>query len=252
VLELVEVPGIGGVMKLITSVVRTPFRLVTTLFDRLWTSVENSRGDRQGEYAILLELFTQWLAALEAAAQTAAHRYPHPAWVTIVTACGSEDFRQQLRRNFEHVYASYRQAVEQEVQRRTQEIYQTIAQRPALLQTLRGVNLAVDAATMLIVVKSAGVDWSDAVIGPLMAGFRRVLVEAGMGVYLDTQQRLLKQRQFEILHQLAWTQLAQAVRELFPAEESASAVNAARRDVALLAEAVRHIAGEKTASETWG
>jgi hypothetical protein len=73
-----------------------------------------------------------------------------------------------------------------------------------------------------------------------------------MGVYLDTQQRLLKQRQFEILQQLAWTQLAQPVRELFPVEESANAVNTARRDVALLAEAVRHIAGEKTVSKRWG
>jgi hypothetical protein len=80
-----------------------------------------------------LEFFTQWLAALEAEAQTAAHRHTHPTWITIVTTCGSEDFRRQLRRDFERIYALYRQAVDQEVQRRSQEIYQSEISRGGLV-----------------------------------------------------------------------------------------------------------------------
>ena len=92
----------------------------------------------------------------------------------------SHAWRTQMLKHFETAYAAYRQDIAVEVQRRATAISQTIAQRPWLLNLLRGANLVVDTAAIVLVLKSGRLDWSDAVVGPLIASLRRILVEAGL------------------------------------------------------------------------
>jgi hypothetical protein len=150
----------------------------------------------------------------------------------------SLDFAQQLAQTFEHAYGAYRQTVNEEIQRRAQEIYHAIAQRPWLLNILRGTNLIVDATSIMLVIKSAGLTWSDAVLGPLVAGLRHALLEAGLDKYLQTQQGLLKRQQLDALQAVVEQHLAQPVRDLFMGAARADELETAWRDMARLSQAV--------------
>jgi hypothetical protein len=148
-------------------------------------------------------------------------------------------------KRFETAYAAYRQDVEEEVQRRAAAISQAIAQRPWLLNLLRGTNLVVDTAAIVLVLKSGGLDWSDAVVAPLIASLRRVLVEAGLESYLSRQEERLKQKQFEAMQGLVTIYLLQPVGALFVSEVQADEIAAAHRDFACVQAAALQVTQQK-------
>ncbi len=131
-----------------------------------------------------------------------------------------------------------------EVQRRSREIYTVVEQNPTLLHSLRGANLAVDAATLVLVINSGGIDWSDAVVGPVVAGLRRVMLDAGLEVYLETQKRSLQQHQKEALQTLIVQDLVQPVSRLFARQVQAEDIETARQDFALVQAAAREVAAQ--------
>jgi hypothetical protein len=188
------------------------------------------------------ELVTRTLAALKAEAQTLADTATHPAWTEVVHSLDSHAWRTQMLKHFETAYAAYRQDVEGEVERHATAISQAITQRPWLLNLLRGANLVVDTATIVLVLKSSGLDWSDAVVGPLMASLRRILVEAGLESYLRRQEERLKQRQFEAMQGLVTIHLLQPVGALFVSEVQAEEIATARRDFARVQAAALQVA----------
>jgi Skp family chaperone for outer membrane proteins len=244
VMELLEVPWIGPLIKRLSDVLRLPFRLVHALFQRL---LGGSRmvPQRAPEQELVAELVTRALAALKAEAQTLADTATHPAWTEVVHGLDSHAWHTQMVKRFETAYAAYRQDVEEEVQRRAAAISQAIAQRPWLLNLLRGTNLVVDTAAIVLVLKSGGLDWSDAVVAPLIASLRRVLVEAGLESYLSRQEERLKQKQFEAMQGLVTIYLLQPVGALFVSEVQADEIAAAHRDFACVQAAALQVAQQK-------
>ena len=112
------------------------------------------------------------------------------------------------------------------------------------LRAPAGTNLIVDATTIMLVVKSGGLNWSDAVLGPLVAGLRHALLEAGLDKYLQTQQSVLKRQQLAALQGAVEQQLARPVRALFMGAAGAEELEAAWRDVERLSQAALRVAGE--------
>lgn len=241
VMELLEVPWIGPLIKRLSDVLRLPFRLVHGLFQRLLGG-SHVVSQRAPEQELMEELVTRTLAALKAEAQSLADTATHPAWTEVVRGLDSHAWRTQMLKHFETAYAVYRQDIAVEVQRRATAISQTIAQRPWLLNLLRGANLVVDTAAIVLVLKSGGLDWSDAVVGPLIASLRRILVEAGLESYLSRQEERLKQKQFEAMQGLVTTHLLQPVGALFVSEVQADEIAAARRDFACVQAAALQVA----------
>jgi hypothetical protein len=242
-MDLLEVPGVGPFLRLLSTAVRTPFRLATGVLHRLF-GTGNAPSVRPPEQELLDQLIQHWLATLRSEAQSLASAAAHPAWADIVRRLERPEFSQQMTRSFEIAYAAYRQGIDAEVKRHAQEIYNAIEQRPWLLNTLRGTNLAVDTATIVLVIKSGGLNWSDAVIGPIVAGLRHTLLEAGLDRYLQAQQSLLKRQQFEAIQAMVERHLAQPVRDLFTGTVRTDELEAARRDFALVREATLRVAGE--------
>jgi hypothetical protein len=117
-----------------------------------------------------------------------------------------------------------------------------MAQRPWLLNILRGSNLVVDATSITLVIKSGGLNWSDAVLGPLVAGLRHALLEAGLDTYMQTQQRLLKGQQLAAMQTAVEQHLAQPVRALYTGAVRAEELETARRDLARLSQAALWVA----------
>lgn len=244
VMELLDVPWIGPLIKRLSDVLRLPFRLVHGLFQRLLRG-SHVVSQRAPEQELMEELMTRTLAALKAEAQTLADTATHPAWSEVVRGLDSHVWRTQMVKRFETAYAVYRQDIEVEVQRRATAISHAIAQRPWLLNLLRGANLAVDAATIVLVLKSGGLNWSDAVVGPLVASLRRILVEAGLESYLSRQEERLKQKQFEAMQGLVTTHLLQPVAALFVSEVQADEIATARRDFACVQAAALQVTQRK-------
>jgi hypothetical protein len=92
------------------------------------------------------------------------------------------------------------------------------------------------------VIKSGGLNWSDAVLGPLVAGLRHALLEAGLDTYLQTQQRLLKGQQLAAMQTAVEQHLAQPVRALYTGAVRAEELETARRDMARLSQAALWVA----------
>jgi hypothetical protein len=240
-MDLLEIPGVGPLLRLLSTAVRTPFRLASGAFQSLWGG-RRAKPTRPSEHEVLDRLIQHWLATLGSEAQLLASTASHPAWNDLVRRLDSLDFSRQLAETFEQAYGAYRYAVNEEIQRRAREIYRAIAQRPWLLNILRGTNLIVDATSILLVIKSGGLNWSDAVLGPLVAGLRHALLEAGLDKYLQTQQALLKRKQFEAMKAAVEQQLASPVRGLFTGAARAEELETARRDAAQLSQAALQIA----------
>lgn len=240
-MDLLEMPGVGPLLRLLGQVVRTPFRIAR---GALRSILGAGRGQltQPVEHEVLERLIQQWLATLRSEAQLLASTVSHPAWRDLVQRLDSLDFYQQLAQTFEQAYGGYRLIVDGEIQRRAQEIHHAIAQRPWLLNILRGTNLMVDATSIMLVIKSGGLNWSDAVFGPLVAGLRHTLLEAGLDRYLQTQQNLLKHRQFEAMQVAVKQHLARPVRDLFAAAAHVEELETAQRDMARLSQAALQVA----------
>lgn len=240
-MDRLEIPGVGPLLRLLSTAMRIPFRLASGALQALWGGAK-AQPRQSPEHEVLDRLIQQWLSALRSEAQLLASAGSHPAWGDLARRLDSLDFTQQLIQRFERSYHAYRQRLDEEIQQRVQEIYDALAQRPWLLNLFRGTNLVVDATSIALVIKSGGLNWSDAVLGPLVAGLRHALLEAGLDKYLQTQQSLLKRRQLEAIQAAVEQHLARPMRDLFTGAARAEELSIARRDVAQLSQAVLRVA----------
>jgi hypothetical protein len=243
-MDLLEIPGIGPLLRLLSAAVRMPFRLARGALHSIWGG-SRAQPTQPPEHEILDQLIQRWLRTLRSEAQLLVSTASHPAWSDLVCRLDSLERSRQLAHTFERAYDAYRQTVNEEIHRRAQEIYQAIAQRPWRLAILRGTNLVVDATSITLVIKSGGLNWSDAVLGPLVAGLRHALLEAGLDKYLETQQSLLKRRQLEALQEVVAQHLARPVGALFVGVARAEELEAARHDLARLSQAARQVAWQE-------
>ena len=243
-MDLLEIPGIGPLLRLLSTAVQTPFRLARGAL-RSVLGGSRVRPTQPPEHEVLDKLIERWLTALRSEAQLLASTASHPAWGDLIHRLDSLEFSRQLAQRFERAYGAYRQTVNEEIQRRAQEIYQAIAQRPWRLNILRGTNLIVDATSIMLVIKSGGLNWSDAVLGPLVAGLRHALLEAGLDKYLQTQQSLLKRQQLSALQRVVEEHLTRPVRGLFMGAARGEELEAAWRDVERLRQATLQVTREE-------
>lgn len=240
-MDRLEVPGVGELVRALRDVVRLPLHTLTKFVRRV------VRGPKAApkpspEHEVVAARFDAWLAALRAKCEDLAERDGHPMWTKIARELGSAECIDRLASALEAGYGEYRPKIEVEIRERAEEIYRTIGERPVLLNTLRGANLAVDTAAIVLVVKSGGINWSDAILGPAVAGVRRTLFEAGMEQYLRHQEARLKESQFRAIETIALERLRAPVRDLFHAEFDREDLRRASDDFALVATVARRVA----------
>ncbi|HMB08268.1 MAG TPA: GTPase domain-containing protein [Isosphaeraceae bacterium] len=242
VMGLLQVPWIGPVVDLAGKVVRAPVRLATGLVRRLARAREEA-PKLPPEQEVLGEAVATWLAALKAEAQALAGAEPHPAWAEIVRRFDDETFRRDLLARFDDGFQSYRKDLEETVRHRASAIFRKLEEDPKRLNALRGANLAANLLAVALVIKSWGIDWSDAVVGPVVAGLWQNLLEWGLGRYLETQRAGLLHEQLEAMRGLVEVRLAEPARALFRGAVRVEDLRAARRDFARIREAVGRLAG---------
>lgn len=241
-IELLQVPLIGPILDLTGRVVRIPLRLA----GRGIRSLLGHQADAPKpapEQEILQNAIPHWLAAIKAEAQVLARSESSDEWTAIVMELESERFRTELMGPFDRAFEAYRERMERLVRRRAEDLYETLSENPKKLATMRGANLMASATSVALVIKTAGLDWSDAVLGPVVAGVWQNLLEWGLGRYLETLRSELKAVQLQAMRQLVEVHLEQPVRNLFPGAVSAGDLDAARADFASIKAEATRIAG---------
>ena len=244
VMRLLQVPWVGPFLDLARRIVRAPVRLAAGLARRL-AKPRDKAPPPPPEEQVLREAAGAWLAALKAEAQARAGTEPNPAWNELARTLDGDGFRDNLLARFDDGFLAYRKDLEETVRRRASAIFQKLEEDPARLNALRGANLAANVFTVALVVKSWGIDWSDAVVGPMIAGLWQNLLEWGLGRYLETHRAGLLEEQFAGVRGLVESRLAGPARALFPGATRAEDLLAARRDFTTIREAVARIAGDE-------
>jgi hypothetical protein len=243
VMELIQVPRIGPAIDLAGRVVRIPVRLASAAVRRL---SGRSEGDAPvpPEEAVLGLAAREWLDELKAEAQAGADAGAHPAWAEVARTLGDDAFRRDLLDRFEAARAGYRKQVDDEVRRRAEAIVAELRSDPRRLNVLRGANLMTSLVLVAVAIKTAGLDWSDAVVGPAVAGLWQNLLEWGLGRYLEVQRSGLKEEQFRMLRATVEAALVRPVRDLFRGAVGGGELLAARRDFAVIEEAAARVSAE--------
>ena len=244
--RLLRVPYIGGVLGGISRGLRAPLRWLGGKIGRLITGApEGDEALQPPERRILARLFKAWLAALRSEAQTLARAEDHPSWVRIAEQIESDAFQGPIVDEFQGAYLAYRERVDARVVEAARRLYERIQESPALLNGLRGVRLATDAAVTLTAVASYGLAPADLIWGPLAYALWDELAERGMGVYVGRQEDELKRAQLAMLSELCEEHFQVPARALFAGTLDASQLERARTDLDTLGRATRTIAEEE-------
>ena len=121
---------------------------------------------------------------------------------------------------------------------RARALYEVVARRPALLNTLRGMKVTLDVGTTGLVVASHGLDWSDAVIGPLVAPLQRLILEWGLRSYFDVEQTRLKEQQMRAFREVIDSRMVGPIRDLFQGAARPDEIRQARVDLETVVDAL--------------
>jgi hypothetical protein len=157
---------------------------------------------------------------------------------------GSHNFLMDFAKSLGAAYIAYRERMDEITDQRARALYEIIRGNPKLLHSLRGLKLALDAGTTTLIVASHGLNWTDAVIAPLVIPLQRLLLEYGVEKYLDVQKARLKDDQFAAFTEMIEANMVTPVRRLFVGAVSPEEMEAARRDFDLVKSAVLEIARE--------
>lgn len=247
-MELLQLPHIGPAIAKLGEAVRTPFNLARAAINHVWNRfgvAKPKAAAKSPEHEILDRLLETWFAELKASAQALAAESGNPGWARTMARLDSQEFIDAVDEKFFEAYLQYRKDVEAQEAERARLIHQTIEQNPTLLHSLRVSKAVLDVGAIALVIKSGGLNWSDAVVGPVVAGIMHLLVEGGLRGFLETQKAALKTWQSERMRKIVEDCLATPAKDLFLGAASRDQVVSAREDFAVVkAEAMRAARGE--------
>ncbi len=240
-LDMLEVPGIGpiiatvtrGLRSLSTLIVGAAAGLLRGLFSR-----KSPRESRMPERDVVVACFGQWLESLRNEAQVQADRGEHQAWPVIARQLADEEFIVGFTTRLGTAYQQYRKRMDEITDERARALYEVIREKPKLVHSLRALKLTADAGTAGLIVASHGLNWTDAVVAPLVLPAWRLLLEYVGDKYLELQKAKLKQEQMDAFREMIDEHMVAPVRRLFVSAVSPQEMEAAREDFETIKAAV--------------
>ncbi len=193
-MDLLELPGVGKPISGVLWLARTPYRLLRTAIGK---ALSRPEGLGLPELPVLEQALTGWIDQLrkEAARQAATHQL----WAHVANGFASAGLADQIRDRFQQGYRTYQMSLSTETERTARAIYEQLEQRPAMLNTLRGVKFGIDALAIMAALMAPGPLWSDLLLVPVATSVSHQLVELLGKGYVDSQRELTRQRQMGLL-----------------------------------------------------
>lgn len=192
-LQLLEVPGLAGVLGHTRRLVTWPMRKVFGIArQRTGTARPQSY-----ELSLLQDQHREAIAALlESAISLAAEGGERANWWH-ATSQSLRRQREVWQADFDDAAAQYRRDFEPEIQAAARQLYAGLQDQPAVLNSLRAARFTADAAGVAFAVKTGGVGLADLAIAPAMLSVTSLLTESALGTYIDTVMNTLRSRQFD-------------------------------------------------------
>lgn len=208
-LKLLEVPGVAGKLgqarEIVTWPVRTLFKTGKDLFRRRSEHVVTK--DQDYETNLVLQLSDHTITRMiELAMQQASDDQPGALW--------QEEVSRRLHQSQSRILAStdaamqaYQAQFEAEIQHAADRLYEKLQQQPALLNGLRAARVSVDAAAVVLALKTGGISMNDFILAPAMLSLSSMLMESSLGQYLNKVKADLKVQQLAKVQQIVLAQL---------------------------------------------
>jgi hypothetical protein len=241
VLEQLDVPYVGQVVRGARAVVRKPMKWA---LDFVRGKLLQRKPELPPEEDVLGELIKQWFTRLRGEVQRLAAGTRNTVWYELDRKLADADVRSALLDKFADGYLKYRDELDEQEKQRAAEMYDAIDKRPILKNALRTGNLGLDALAVVFTVKSFGLDWSDAVLGPALLMVRQTIVDTLGEQFLAAQRTQLMNWQAAHVDELIQTSLVNPVRELISTRARRDELDQARKDFETVRRAALRIAAD--------
>jgi len=198
-LQLLELPGLARALTRVRQALTWPAR---RLLDsrQLKTLTGRLRGrsaqDLPGEELVLHGLLEHLLTTLSRdALRRGTPQAPDTAfWLAI--GLRLVERHEALSAQFSDAAHRHHLAFQSEIGHAAHELYDTLQQKPALLNTLRAARLTTDTAAIALALKTGGVGLNDLLFAPAMVSLTSLLTEGALGSYMGIVAARLKDRQY--------------------------------------------------------
>jgi hypothetical protein len=198
-LQLLELPGLARSLTRVRQALTWPAR---RLLDSrgMKTLTGRLRGrtaqDLPGEELVLHDLLEHLLTTLSRdALRRGTPQTPATAfWLAL--GLRLVERHDELNAQFSAAARRHHLAFQSEIGQAAHELYDTLQQKPALLNTLRAARLTTDTAGIALALKTGGVGLNDLLFTPVMVSLTSLLTEGALGSYMTHIAARLKQRQY--------------------------------------------------------
>ncbi|PPD03350.1 MAG: GTP-binding protein [Methylobacter sp.] len=194
-LNLLELPGIAGILAGTRRVLTWPFRQLMKLGGK-----RRHIADTSHEVALLNQIAGHLLIQLaDKLLDKTGHDDYNRWWQSINSTLRSQ--RASLQQDFAAAANQYHQDFQYEVEQAARQLYQKLQEQPLMLNSLRATRVTADAAAIALALHTGGIGLHDLVIAPAMLSLTSLLAESAIGSYVHKVEASLKQRQFDTVQQ---------------------------------------------------
>lgn len=195
-LELLEIPGVGGPLGKIRSVITWPMRQLGGFIKKQDDDEPPVDGDpesrilEQGIRHAFLEL------SREAGDLSVSSSGSSQAWWQALLSEFNQSHH-ELEEQLDSLIILHQEAFNQHIEEAANQLYTKLKEHPLTLNGLRAARATTDAAAVVMSLKSGGIGLHDLVLTPAMLAFSSLLAEGALGQYMNKVEKSLREKQLE-------------------------------------------------------
>ncbi|MFQ5807279.1 MAG: GTPase [Phycisphaerae bacterium] len=199
-LHLLELPGFAGVLSQVRHVLSWPARRLFAARQAWFARRRKLSGMPHGlgsEEVVLFQLIEKLLTSLErdAARRSDPTTPGHAVWRALAQRLEQQEAR--LRATFQAAAQKQREDFAPVIHATANRLYESLQEKPALLNTLRAARATTDVASIALAIKVGGLGLNDLLFAPAIFALTSMLTEGALGSYMTHIAHELKKRQFE-------------------------------------------------------
>jgi len=236
-LDLLELPLLGGLISGTALIIRTPFLWAMGGLRSLLGG-GNPEVPRPPEEEVVFAAYQRWLETLKDEVQQRLQASGAPAWAGVLRQLDSVKFLSKLEDQLAKSFLHYRERMKELIAARARVLWAYVEERPTLRITLQTVKAGVDVSATVAVIKTLGLDVTDWIVASLAAPTLRLFLEALGETFMEQQKEALKQEQLAALRAIFETEMLVPFRELMKPEFAAADLRRFDADLAEIRRAV--------------
>ncbi len=189
-LNLLEIPGIAGLLTKTRRVLTWPVRKLMGIGKKIISpeSQEEALLNQIGEH-LLISFSEQLLEKIDSDSKQVMW------WKD--SYCLLREQRNDILNHYETAVDQYCLSFKQEVDVTANRLYDKLSEQPVLLNSLRATRLTTDAAAIVLILETGGIGIHDLVITPAILSITSLLTESAIGSFMNKMEAELKQNQLK-------------------------------------------------------